>query len=92
MTCSTVGALMIASSTIAFSWIALPRRIEISAVITTFASASWIRMFSAAAAKPAENNAMDGTDPCTGQHRDDLLWYKGHVDADTVAFFHTDFL
>ena len=53
-TCSTEGAFTIASWTIVIRGIALPRRIEISAVITTFASASLIRMFRAVVPKPAK--------------------------------------
>ena len=53
-TCSTLGALSIASRTMVMRGIAFPRRMEMSAVITIFASASVIRMFKALVPKPAK--------------------------------------
>ncbi len=51
-TCSTLSTRAIASSTAGLSADGLPRRKPPSAVMTTLASASWIRVASASAEKP----------------------------------------
>ena len=67
------------------SGIALPRRIEMSAVITTLAWASFSRVVSVCT-EPGEDHPVDGADPGTGQHGDHLFGDHRHVDADPVPF------
>lgn len=36
----------------------------------------------------AKNEAVWGTDPCTGQHGEHGLWHHGHVDDNKVSFLY----
>jgi hypothetical protein len=63
----------------------LPARMPASAVTSTDGRASSIRAARLAAAKPPEDDRMDGAQPRAGQHREHGLGDHRHVDQHAVA-------
>ena len=74
-----------------FSDTAFPRRYCPSVVITSLASASSMRAFSADAEKPANTTECMHAEARAGQHRDDRLGHHRHVDGDAVAGDQAEF-
>ena len=72
--------------------IALPRRIEIYEVITTFASASLMRIFSAVVPNPVKTTLWTAPILAQASMAISWLWYHGHVDTDTVTLLYAQIL
>ena len=70
----------------------MPARRTASAVISTLASQSWMRLLQALGGEAGENHAVDGADPGAGQQGDGQFGNHGQIDGHPVAFFHAHFL